>query len=242
MSDATFAESPSADEPLDFARLQAAAFRYEQQYAPQFWELRQHAGADWQAIVVLLQAGFGSESELSALQNLLQDWPDAEALQMALLATPLPLLESCCQLLRAQLQPADPESTEAPDLTANPDTPDETAPTLARLLLNLLEAHCFGSVVARAPAELQRALQVLQDISLAPLQVLTSHLPADLPSVLPTHGSALAPWLDQLPSEQLKQLRDTCYTQLQTLPGPARQPFAELLVCLNGTLVLRQLG
>lgn len=238
MSDATFAETSAADIPLDFARLQQAAVRYEQHYAPQFWQLRQHAGADWQALVALLQAGFGTTAELSALQNLLQDWPDAEALQEALLSTPLPLLEACCQQLRAQLPSVVPE---APDLTDKPDSPDETPPTLARLLLDLLEAHCFGSVVVRAPAELQRALLALQQQSLAPLQVLRTQLPAELPADLPTLGSALAPWLDALPSETLSSLREACYAQRQTLTGPARQPFAELLVCLNSTLVLRQL-
>lgn len=222
MSDASFADTQTADFPLDFAHLQAAARRYEQQHAPSFWQLRQQAGADWQTLVTYLQAGSGSESELSALHNLLQDWPDAEALQRALLATPLPLLESCCQRLRAQLQPVDPDSL---------DPPSDSVPGLNRLMLNLLEAHCFGSVLTRAPAERLRALAALQSMPLAPLQVLASDLPVQ--------ASALASWLEHMPSERLKQLRDGCYTQLQRLAGSARQPFAELLICLNATLMLR---
>lgn len=227
MSDSRFADTQTADFSLDFARLQAAARRYEQQHAPRFWQLRQHAGADWQTLVTLLQAGSGSESELSALQNLLQDWPDAEALQRALLDTPLPLLESCCQRLRAQLRQAEPDSPDSPEPLS------DSLPGLNRLMLNLLEAHCFGSVLTRAPAELQRALAALQPLPLAPLKVLASDLPVQ--------ASALAPWLEHMPGERLKQLRDACYTQLQTLTGPDRQPFAELLICLNATLLLRQL-
>ncbi|MGE3724533.1 MAG: hypothetical protein AB7I41_03225 [Candidatus Sericytochromatia bacterium] len=237
MTDATFAETQGTEIPIDFQRLQQAAVSYEQHYAPQFWQLRQQLPADWQALAEQLQKGVGSPSAQSGLQALLADWPDPQALQAALLAAPLSLLETCCQELRAGLH------SQVADLTApltHPDSQNEEPPTLAQLLLNLLEAHLFGSVVARAPAELQRALAALQDLSLEPFQVLIPQLPVELHTALPAQGSALATWLEALPDETISRLREACYTQQQTLTGSARQPFVELLVCLNSTLVLRQ--
>jgi len=237
MTDDTLAETQGTEIPLDFQRLQKAAASYEQHYAPQFWQLRQQLPADWQALAIELQKGVVSPSEQSGLQALLADWPDPQALQAALLSAPLSLLESCCQQLRAELQ------SQVSDLTdpfTQPDTPNEKPPTLAQLLLNLLEAHLFGSVVARAPAELMRALTALQDLSLEPFQVLIPQLPVELRTALPAQGSALATWLEALPEETLSRLREACYAQQQTLTGSARQPFVELLVCLNCTLVLRQ--
>ncbi len=216
MNDATFDETPTAELPLDFTRLQRAAVSYEQQYAPHLWQLRQQAEEDWQTLARQLQAGIGTKTELSGLQTLLADWTDAQALQAALLETPLPLLEACCQQLKA-----------------NTNISNDSPPTLASLLLNLIEAHCFGSVVARAPAEMARALQALQTQSLVPLRVLTPDLPA--------FGTALPPWLEQLPSETLSRLREACYMQLQPHNGPDRPLFEWLLVCLNSMLILRQL-
>lgn len=237
MHDATFVETQGTEMTLDFSHLQKAAVSYEQQYAPQFWQLRQQLPVEWQALATQLQKAVGHSNQISELQSLLADWPDPQALQAALLSAPLSLLESCCQELRTALQSQRPDPT---DLISHPAPPNEAPPSLAQLFLNLLEAHCFGSVVARAPAELERALAALEDCSLAPFQVLIQNLPAALQTALPAQAADLATWLKTLPDETLSHLREACYTQRHTLTGSARQPFVALLVCLNSTLVLRQ--
>lgn len=213
---------PALEIDLDLDALLAAAQKYEREHSPRLWRLRQTETAAWGELLQVL--------DTAALKPLLEPgqalafWPEAEALPELLLATPLPLLESLLQALKAQLPPA--AEFEGAELS---EPPPQVA--LLELFHDVLEAHCFGSAPRRAPEILRTALQTLQVQDLTPLQTLTADLP--------TQGSELEAWLQTQSPKRLTDLRDGCYEHLQTLRGPQRQIWSDLLVCLNSSLLLQ---
>lgn len=210
-ADTELSELP--DLPLTFAELLQAAQRYEQEMAPEFLALCEREPQAWQALAGQLHAG--ETQHPSALREL--DWPDAAALSQALLATPLDLLTGLVAQLKALRGPD--EDRDAP------------AEALATRLLNLLEAHCFGSAPARAPGMLQAALDALQGQPLTPLQALVPDLP---------QAPELAGWLAQASPARLKALRDACHARLQVATGAEAALLGDWLTALNSSLLVQK--